>query len=108
MQTGKDRTGWASAALLTFLGVSQELVLQDYFKSNEYILPMYRKQIDGFVAAGGDSLIVLSIFGVKQEYLAASFDEMEQNYGTIEQCFSDGLGLNEQQQALIKSRFLND
>src|SRR4029450_8167484 len=52
--TGKDRTGWASAALLTLLGVPQDTVLQDYLRSNDYILPYYQKAIDAFVAAGGE------------------------------------------------------
>jgi len=33
---GKDRTGWASAALLTALGVPRETVMKDYLASNDY------------------------------------------------------------------------
>ena len=77
-------------------------------KSNDYIIPMYRKQIDGFVAAGGDSLIPLAIFGVKQEYLNASIDEMQNNYGTIEKYFSEGLGIDKQKQEVIRDRFLKN
>lgn len=106
--TGKDRTGWAAAALLTLLDVSPEIVMEDYLKSNDYIIPMYRKQIDGFVAAGGDSLIILAIFGVKQEYLKASFDEMQKNYGTIENYFSEALGFDKQQQEKIREQFLKN
>ena len=106
--TGKDRTGWGSAALLTLLGVPQDVVMQDFLKSNEYILPLYRKQIDAFAAAGGDSLIPLAIFGVKAEYLNAAFDEMQNNYGSIENYFSDGLGIDANQQRQIKERFLSD
>ena len=36
---GKDRTGWATAVLLTLLGVDKALVYQDYLKTNDYILP---------------------------------------------------------------------
>lgn len=106
--TGKDRTGWGAAALLTLLGVSQDVVMQDFLKSNEYILPLYRKQIDAFAAAGGDSLIPLAIFGVKAEYLNASFDEVHKNYGSIENYFSDGLGINAEQQEEIKKLYLKD
>jgi protein-tyrosine phosphatase len=35
--TGKDRTGWASAALLTLLGVPEDKVYEDFLRSNEYI-----------------------------------------------------------------------
>lgn len=104
--TGKDRTGWAAAALLTLLGVSPEIVMEDFLKSNDYIIPMYRKQIDGFAAAGGDSLIPLAIFGVKPKYLRASFDEVQKNYGTIENYFSDALGIDTKQQEKIRDKFL--
>ena len=55
--TGKDRTGWASAALLTLLGVPLDKVYEDYLRSNDYVLPAYKSFIDGFVAAGGDPSI---------------------------------------------------
>lgn len=106
--TGKDRTGWGAAALLTLIGVSPELVLDDYLKSNEYILPLYRKEIDEFVSAGGDSTIPLSIFGVKQIYLDAAFDEVEKNYGTVQNYFSEGLGIDSAQQQKLHELYLEN
>jgi protein-tyrosine phosphatase len=104
--TGKDRTGWGAAAILTLLGVAPEVVMEDYLKSNQYILPHYRKEIDEFVAAGGDSTIVLAVFGVKKDYLEASFDEVQKNYGSIEKYFSEGLGIDKEQQERLRRRFL--
>lgn len=74
--TGKDRTGWAAAALLTLLGVPRHQVYADYLRSNDYIIPAYQKHIDAFVAAGGEKSIALAILGVRTEYLDAAFDEM--------------------------------
>lgn len=104
--TGKDRTGWASAALLTFLGVPKDKVYEDFLKSNQYIIPKYQQTIDAFVKGGGNKQIPLAIFGVKKEYLDASFDEMEKRYGTIENYFSEGLGIDEAQQKRIKEKLL--
>jgi protein-tyrosine phosphatase len=92
--TGKDRTGWAAAALLSLLGVPRDIVIEDYLRSNDYILPAYQEAIDAFVAAGGDPSIPPAILGVKEEYLDAAFDEMETTYGTIERYFSEGLGID--------------
>jgi protein-tyrosine phosphatase len=64
--TGKDRTGWAAASLLTLLGVSRAQVYTDYLRSNEYILPAYRSVIDAFVAKGGDPQITSAVFGVRK------------------------------------------
>ena len=104
--TGKDRTGWAAASFLTLLGVPADVVMEDYLRSNDYILPMYREVIEGAVATGVEEEIPLSILGVKKEYLEAAFDEMESKYGTIEKYFSDGLGIDEEQQEAIKALYL--
>jgi protein-tyrosine phosphatase len=104
--TGKDRTGWAAAALLTLLGVPKDTVMEDYLRSNDYIIPAYQKHIDAFVEAGGDKEIPLAILGVKKEYLDAAFDEMQKKYGTIEKYFSEGLGINAEQQKALRDLYL--
>ncbi|WP_455377191.1 tyrosine-protein phosphatase [Petrachloros mirabilis] len=103
--TGKDRTGWAAAALLTLLGVPKDKVVEDYLRSNDYILPAYKKAIDAFVAGGGDPGIPPAVLGVKKEYLDAAFDEMQTKYGSIEQYFSEGLGLDAAQQQALRNLY---
>ena len=105
--TGKDRTGWAAAALFPLLGVPRGVIMEDYLRSNDYILPMYQEVIDGFVAAGGEESIPLAILGVKQEYLESAFDEMETQYGSIENYFAEGLGIDAEQQQAIREIYLN-
>ena len=104
---GKDRTGWAAAALLTYLGVPKEVVYADYLRSNEYLLPVHQKEIDQFIAKGGDKSIPVGIFGVKREYLQAAFDEVERQYGSIDVYFSEGLKLSPSEQQQIKSFYLD-
>ncbi len=104
--TGKDRTGWAAAALLTLLGVPREQVYEDYLRSNEYIIPKYKKVIEAFVAAGGDPSIPESILGVRREYLDAAFDEMQKKHGTIDNYFSEALGIDAAQQKVIRELYL--
>jgi protein-tyrosine phosphatase len=104
--TGKDRTGWAAAALLTLLGVPEDQVYEDYLRSNDNILPAYQHAIDPFVEAGGDPEIPAAILGVKREYLDAAFDEMETTYGTIENYFSEGLGIEADQQQALRDLYL--
>jgi protein-tyrosine phosphatase len=104
--TGKDRTGWAAAALLTLLGVPKEVVMEDYLRSNDYIIPMYQEAIDGFVAAGGEERIPLAILGVKKEYLEAAFDQMREEYGSIEKYFAVGLGIDAARQQALRDLYL--
>ena len=104
--TGKDRTGWAAAALLTLLGVPRDVVMEDYLRSNDYIIPAYQRVIDAFVEAGGEAGIPRAILGVKPEYLEAAFDEMETRYGTIENYFAEGLGIDAAQQQALRNLYL--
>jgi protein-tyrosine phosphatase len=104
--TGKDRTGWSAAALLTLLGVPEKTVVEDYLRSNEYILPMYEEVIQRFVDAGGELNIVESILGVKEEYLNAAFEEMHTEYGSIENYFSEGLEITIEQQTALRNLYL--
>jgi protein tyrosine/serine phosphatase len=105
--TGKDRTGWAAAALLSLLGVPKDAIMQDYLRSNDYILAAYRKTIDAFVAGGGEPAIPAAILGVKAEYLNAAFTEMENKYGTIEDYFTKGLGIDVNGQRALRDLLLS-
>ena len=103
---GKDRTGWAAAAFLTLLGVPKETVMEDYLRTNDYVLPTVQKANAAFVEAGGDPSIPSAIQGAKKEYLEAAFDEMSTKYGTIEQYFSEGLGIDASQQKALRDLYL--
>ena len=92
--TGKDRTGWAAAALLMLLGVPDEEVLAEYLLTNDLLLPALAPMFDQFREAGGDPAVLRPVFGVDPAYLAAGLDEMHDRFGSIEGYFSDGLGLD--------------
>lgn len=91
--TGKDRTGWAAAATLTLLGVSEEDVFADYMITNRDLLPALKPYFDQFEAAGGDPTLLTPVLGVATTYLRAAFDEMSTRFASIENYFSDGLGI---------------
>jgi protein-tyrosine phosphatase len=104
--TGKDRTGWAAAALLTLLGVPRAAVLEDFLASNGYILPRYAPVIDAFAAAGGERAILTAIFGVNAAHLDLAFDEMTMRHGSIERYFADGLGIDASAQDALRTLYL--
>ncbi|MCF8569070.1 tyrosine-protein phosphatase [Gordonia sp. HY002] len=104
--TGKDRTGWAAAVLLTILGVSREDVFTDYLLTNERLVPALKPVFDAFAAAGGDPDLLLPILGVREEYLVAAFDEVDTRFGSLERYFADGLGLDESVTDTLRATFL--
>lgn len=93
--TGKDRTGWASAALLTFLGVAHDDVVAEYLLTNTQILPFTQRYYDTFAAAGGDPEVLRPVLGVERSYLDTAFEEMADRFGSIEDYFGAGLGLDD-------------
>ncbi len=101
--TGKDRTGWAAAAILTLLGVSEEDVLTDYMITNRDLLPALEPYFDRFAAAGGDPALLRPVLGVETSYLRAAFDEMQTRFGSIESYFSDGLGIDDDGQRAVRA-----
>jgi protein-tyrosine phosphatase len=80
---GKDRTGWASAAILTALGVPRSTVLQDYLLSNDYLKAKNDKTLLQTSALIDRSLIE-PLITVRKEYLDASFDEVAKKYRTFD------------------------
>ncbi len=102
--TGKDRTGWAAASTLLFLGVSTEDVFHDYLLSNRDLLPALKTVYEHFRAAGGDPHLLDPVFGVDEAYLRTALGEMTKRFGSIEGYFIQGLRIDEAtQQALRES-----
>ena len=101
--TGKDRTGWAAASMLTFLGVSEDDVLKDYLLTNDQLLPALQSFVEGFQAAGGDPELLRPVLGVRREYLEVAFDEMRQRFGSLEGYFTNGLRIDSAIQERLKA-----
>ncbi|MFO1406651.1 MAG: tyrosine-protein phosphatase [Steroidobacteraceae bacterium] len=100
--TGKDRTGWACAALQSLVGVPREAVYGDFLASTPRILGKYRAHLAAFAAAGGDPAVLTPVLGVLPEYLDAAFDEVRLRHGGIEAWFVDGLGLGDEPVAALR------
>lgn len=105
--TGKDRTGWGAAALLTWLGVSESDVLTDYLRTNELLRPTLQPVFDQFTSGGGDPEILEAILGVREAYITAAFDEMHAQFGTIDRYFSDGLALDQDALGALRTALLD-
>jgi protein-tyrosine phosphatase len=103
--TGKDRTGWAVAALLLLVGVSHDDVMTEYLVTNDLLLPALEPMFDQFRDAGGDPSVLVPVFGVDPEYLTAGLDEMTGRYTSIEGYFSAGLGLDAPAIDALRSAF---
>lgn len=105
---GKDRTGWATAVLLTILGVPRDTVFEDYLASNGYLAEKTRLSLAaGPAPAGAPTAAQMApIHAVRAPYLAAAFAEADAKYGSFDGYVRQGLGLTDAQIAGLKARYL--
>ncbi|MFC5719437.1 tyrosine-protein phosphatase [Streptomyces gamaensis] len=103
---GKDRTGWASAALLTALGVDRETVTRDYLASNTYRAAQNKAILDQLPPH--DAAVLEPVLTARLDYLDASFDEVGKRYGTFDTYLRQGLGLDDRALAALREALLTD
>ncbi|HEX6127420.1 MAG TPA: tyrosine-protein phosphatase [Candidatus Limnocylindria bacterium] len=104
--TGKDRTGWAVAALLWLLGVPDELVMRDYLASQRRLKPFLGPALARWEQRGGDPRLLAPIFAARRTYLEAGRREMVEAFGTVERYFLEGMGVPAETQHALREAFL--
>lgn len=107
---GKDRTGIATALLLTILGVPRETIIADFEMSNRY----YRYGASAAGAGGRGADPAASLFAhlrpeakavfasVDGRYLEAIFSHIEARYGSVEAYFLAELDIDEAELARLR------
>ncbi|RZL77646.1 MAG: tyrosine-protein phosphatase [Rhodococcus sp. (in: high G+C Gram-positive bacteria)] len=93
---GKDRTGWASALLLSIAGVSQDTIFDDYLLTNDYTAASMKVTYDQIAASRGEAVarIYQPLLGVDRSYLEAGLGRLTERYGTVDRYLTEGLGLS--------------
>jgi protein-tyrosine phosphatase len=97
---GKDRTGFASALLLTLLGVPWDDVLDDYLRTNELWIGHFGHfpQLDPDTRA--------AIVEARPPYLEAAFDLVRADFGSPENFAERALGLDATARARLRADLL--
>ncbi len=99
---GKDRTGFACALILHTLGVSEEVISQDYLLTNRF----YRRDPNSSSDLPDDVKQVLG--SVQASFLAAAFEAINTDYGDLESYLRDGLGLGKAERAHLEARYRSE
>ena len=109
---GKDRTGFGAAIILKALGVSDDLIFEDYLISNQAVelsQRMKERMLEQASAAGEnlqpDDRVIDILASVRREYLEAAFDEIKEHYGGIKG-YLEAVGINSGEQADLRKRLL--
>jgi protein-tyrosine phosphatase len=99
---GKDRTGFASALLLTLLGVPWETVMEDYLRTND----LWTGHIGRYPELDIDTRA--AIVEARTPYLEAAFDVVRADYGSPEAFAEKALGLDAKLRDRLKADLLVD
>ncbi|MBN44739.1 MAG: protein tyrosine/serine phosphatase [Rhodobiaceae bacterium] len=96
---GKDRAGFASAMILTILGVTRDKVIEDYLLTNTYVKDhvddkMLEIELKTFFRADTDNLRKINL--VEEKYIQAAFDTIDSKWGGMDRYISEALNLNEE------------
>lgn len=95
---GKDRCGILSAALLLSLGVSRDLVMEDYLLTNLVNKPKAEAMCQELRAEGAAESVVNAIYQAyiaDERYMRAVFEEIDKQYGGDDNFLAEGLQIPE-------------
>ncbi len=102
---GKDRTGFASALVLRAVGVPEDTVFEDYLLTNHYRARHTRiisRLIPVYSLWRSDPEDLLPLLEAREEYLRASFDEIEKGWGSVDGYLRDALGVTQDMRAALR------
>ena len=105
---GKDRTGVGVALTLFALGVSEDIIMQDYLLTEQY-LNDYRQAV---LSQNKSKLSAEEfekqkiIFSAKQEFLTAAIDEIKKRYNTIDNWLHQEYQLDDNNRKILQDIYL--
>ena len=109
-RAGKDRTGFAAAMIQRLLGAGEEVIFEDYLRSNTFMKSQIKRGqwklhliTAGFLPRGN----LQAAFEVRQEYLQTAFDRVETEYGGTEGYFLKG-GITRDEIKQLKEKLLEE
>ncbi len=79
---GKDRTGWAASLLLLAVGVPEDQVVDHYLETNRHVNPSLYGEL------------MMPIATVHEDYFAEQVQVLAATWGTFDQYWTNGLGLD--------------
>jgi protein-tyrosine phosphatase len=81
---GKDRTGVGAALILSALGASRELIIEDYLLSGKCLEGKYREWLSS-------NSYLEPMMSVRRSYIEAAFDTIDRDCGGMERYLRDEL-----------------
>jgi protein-tyrosine phosphatase len=105
---GKDRSGVASALILSALGVPRATIMQDYELTDQLLRPSSEPPKTEFMRRFQSlpAEVQHAMMSADPAYMAAAFRSIETHYGSVQAYFSTELGAGPEQIERLKSLYL--
>lgn len=106
---GKDRTGIAAMILETALGVSQDLIMEDYLYTNVCSKAIVDMVMADILIKTDDEKVIASareMMMAREEYIQAFITGMVLQSGSIDAFLKERLGLDEETKAQLQDMYL--
>lgn len=106
---GKDRTGFASALILSILEIPREIILKEYLFSNYCIdktINIQLEKVSKIMGIEKDKHKILPLLRVKLEYIQSAFDVIDLKYGNITNYIKNGLLISNDEIIKLKKMLL--
>lgn len=91
---GKDRTGFASALLLSALDVPYESIMEDFLLSNQYFAEVAQKMYEELEKANVDPDVARPLLSVEPSYLENAFNVIRAEFGSMNTFLNDVLKID--------------
>lgn len=110
--SGKDRTGFGAALILDVLGVSEEVIVEDYLMTNKYLpldkeLERLSNEFTDHTGAAVSREVLRAMLEVRPEYIRACFEEIKKRFDSKEHFYETALRLDDIKLAQLKDRYLH-
>lgn len=102
---GKDRTGFASLLLLSALGVAHEDILSNYLESNHWNARFFQQILAQSTERGVSEEVMMPLLEVAPDYLDASVQAIEQEFGGMDRYLRDVLNVDAH---VLRRHYLED
>jgi len=105
---GKDRTGFAAAIVLLALGVSREIVMQDYLLTRQFFIPdreIERLRVK-YDMEHMNAEVIRPMLEVHDHYLQQAFAVIDRDYPSLEVYLEEALGVGKQELQELRRRYL--
>jgi protein-tyrosine phosphatase len=94
--SGKDRTGFAAAAVLLAVGVPREIIVTDYAMTNDF-----RRDIGHLFSNAISKPTIDVLTSANPRYIEAALDEIDVRFGTTE-AWLESLGMSSSMRARLR------